>query len=637
MNSSKNLAKSKRWLAIGLVLFILGALFSSQIQSCFGRISIKHVTFQDQAGYNISGYLYVPQNATADTPAPAIVTAHGNNGNISSMAGYTIELARRGYVVLALEMEGHGDSDYVPDAEGDGSYGGIAAAEYLMTLDFVDADQLGGTGHSKGSNAATGMAKAYPDQVKAILLNGYMAPSVTGGAFDEVATHTNVGLNMSRYDECGQDLLHHIFGTEWNYDYLRGDAAAALFDEQWGGADIADYLNEGLGSWKDGTMRIFYTLENCTHVTTVISKTAIANGLDFFNNSMAAPYWIDSSNQIWWMRYAGGIAETVGFIMIFLSFATLLLHAAPFKILTAEQSAPAQKLEGKRGPLYKAFFIILFTLIPVLTFVPTYVYGENNVKQTALFPFNPSSSGYLLWTIANSVLMLIVFLIWHFAYGKKHGGNLKVYGLAFEDKKTALSYIGKSVLYALILIIVLFAGLSITETVLNVEMATPISCIRTFRLNRLAYIVEYFIPFFVSFLIGNLAFSAILRDDSEENAEKAADRNIVKNQLIGVLQGVGGITVMYIIWNTVYFVSTRPSFLYRETPYMMGNSGFMCICFSLIPMFGINSILSTHFSVKTRRIIVGAIVCALFIVWITFAGQSLALPSTQSAVGSLNG
>ena len=125
---------------------------------------------------------------------------------------------------------------------------------------------------------------------------------------------------------------------------------------------------------------------------------------------MAAPYWIDSSNQIWWMRYAGGIAETVGFIMIFL---------------------------------------ILFTLIPVLTFVPTYVYG------------------------------------------KKHGGNLKVYGLAFEDKKTALSYIGKSVLYALILIIVLFAGLSITETILNVEMATPISCIRTFRLDRLAYIVEY--------------------------------------------------------------------------------------------------------------------------------------------------
>ena len=189
----------------------------------------------------------------------------------------------------------------------------------------------------------------------------------------------------------------------------------------------------------------------------------------------------------------------------------------------------------------------------------------------------------------------------------------------------------------LILIVVLFAGLSITETVLNVEMATPISCIRTFRLDRLAYIVEYFIPFFVSFLIGNLAFSAILRDDSEENAEKAAGGNIVKNQLIGVLQGVGGITVMYIIWNIVYLVSTRPSFLYRETPYMMGNCGFMCICFSLIPMFGINSILSTHFSVKTRRIIVGAIVCALFIVWITFAGQSLALPSTQSAVGSLNG
>lgn len=110
---------------------------------------------------------------------------------------------------------------------------------------------------------------------------------------------------------------------------------------------------------------------------------------------------------------------------------------------------------------------------------------------------------------------------------------------------------------------------------------------------------------------------------------------MVRNQLIGVLQGVGGLTIMYAIWNLVYFVRMKPTFLYRETPYFMGNCAYTCICYSLIPMFGINSILSTHFSVKTRRIIVGAFVCALFIVWITFAGQSLALPSTQSAVGPL--
>ena len=634
MNSTKKLKRTKQWLAIGLVLFLSGAIFASLIQSCFGLVSVKHVTFKDNAGYTISGYLYVPQNATADTPAPAIVISHGNNSYISCLASLNIELSRRGYVVLALELEGHGDSDYVPDAEGDGSYGGIAAATYLNTLDFVDHTQLGATGHSKGGNAAIGIAKTYPDQVKGILLNGFVSPAVTGGSLDDVAPHTNIGIAMSRYDEGAQDLLHHIYGTEWNYDYLKGDAAETIFNDRWGGRNISDYLNVGIGSFEEGTMRIFYTMEDCTHVTTVDSKTTVRNALDFFNQSMEAPYWIDATNQIWPMRYFGGIVQTIGFVITFLSLATLLLNAAPFRILTAAQSAPTEKLQGTRGPLYKLFFIIIFTLIPVITFTPMYVFGENEMKQTALFPFNPSSFGYLFWTIANTVLMLIVFLIWHFVYGKKHGGNLRVYGLTFADRKNAAGYIGKAVLYAVVLVVIMFAGLSITENLLNVEMSTPISCIRTFRLDRLVYFVEYFIPFFVSFLIGNLAFSAILRDDSGVEQE-ATGKNMVRNQLIGVLQGVGGLTIMYAIWNLVYFVRMKPTFLYRETPYFMGNCAYTCICYSLIPMFGINSILSTHFSVKTRRIIVGAFVCALFIVWITFAGQSLALPSTQSAVGPL--
>ena len=634
MKTTQSTKKSCRWLALGLALFLLGAIFASLIEHQFGRVPVEHVYFQDQAGYTISGYLYVPDNATPDSPAPAIVTAHGNNGYSSALAAFNIELTRRGYVVLALEMEGHGKSDYVPDAEGDGSYGGIAAAEYLMTLDFVDGTQLGATGHSKGSNAAIGMAKAYPDNVKAILLNGYMSPSVTGGDLDAAVTHTNIGLNMSRYDECGQDLLHHTMGTEWNYDYLHGDAAAALFGEMWGGADIAQYVNTGVGSWEDGTMRIFYTLEDCTHVTTVDDPKALENALNFFHSSMPAPSWIDATNQVWMLRYAGGIVQTIGFVMAILAFASLLMSAPFFAPLTAEKSAPTQQLSGKRGPVYRAFFIILFTIIPVITFVPCYVYGENQVSQSALFPFNPSAFGYLIWTVANAVLMLVVFLVWHFVYGKKHGGNLEVYGLTFgRDKKALGQYLAKTIVYAVVLIVVSFAALRLVEMVLLVEMATPISCIRTFSLDRIVYFVQYFIPFFLSFLCGSLAFSAILRKD--DSTGTITGKHMLINQLVGVLQGVGGLTVMYIIWNVVYFVAMKPMFLYRETPFVMGNSGFMCICFSLIPMFGINSILSTHFSVKTRRIWVGAIVCALFIVWVTFAGQSLALPSTQSAVGAL--
>lgn len=633
---NKNCKKRIVLLIISLIIMIGSAWGAKGIESQFGNVKVERVYFNNEDGYRMSGILYRPQNATSETPAPAVVTSHGNNGYTAAMTSYNVELSRRGYVVLSLEMEGHGRSEYVPDELGDGSYGGTAAADYLMSLDFVDHSQLGGTGHSKGANAAVGMAKKYPESVKAILFNGYISPSITSGGLDESLVHTNVALNMSRYDECGQDLLHHIMGTEWNYDYLRNkEVAAALFSEGWGGENIINLVNEGVGDWENGTKRIFYTIENCTHVTTVNSKSAVKNGLDFFMNSMEAPVPIDSANQVWGLRFLFGTLEIAGFVMLLLSFANLLFLWKPFESLEQESNAGNAVMTGTRGVWYRFCFITLFTIIPVLTFVPCYVYGENRVKQTAMFPFNPSSFGYLIWTIANAVCILAVFVIWHFVYGKKHGGNMEVYGLKIgKNAKETAVYIGKTAIYAVCLIVPVYAVMAFTERVFTVEAASWIFNIRTFSLDRLVYAVQYFIPFFICFLIGSIAFSTILRDDN--NGEDGR-KQMIKNQLIGILQAVGGLTIMYIIWNMVYFVSGKPSFLYRETPYVMGNAGFMCICFSLIPMFGINAILSTHMSVKTRRIWAGAFVCALFIVWITFAGQSMALPSTQSAVGALAG
>mgnify|MGYP004642759083 CR=1 FL=1 len=630
----KTRKKSILWVVISIIILLASAWSAHAVESGFGMIDVSRVYFYNESGDQLSGILYRPKTATAENPAPAIVTAHGNNGYTGAMTSYNIELSRRGYVVLAFEMEGHGQSAYVPDTLGDGSYGGTDAAAYLLTLDYVDHSQIGASGHSKGSNVATGMAKKYPDSVKAILLNGYISPSITSADFDAQVPNTNVGLNMSRYDECGQDLLHHIMGTEWNYDYLRNrEVAGNLFAESWGGTDAIEYLNEGLGDWENGTKRIFYTIEDCTHVTTVNSKSAVENGLNFFMNSIPAPNTIAAENQVWGWKFFFGTIEIIAFVMFLLTFGNLLFTMNLFQTISAEGKEETAHLSGVRGAGYRAFFIILFTIIPVATFVPCYVYGENCVKQSAMFPFNPSSFGYLFWTIANAVCMLIVFLVWHFVYGKKHGGSLEVYGIKCgKDSKSTLAYIGKSALYACCLIIPAFVLLKITEKIFATEASTWIFNIRTFSMDRIVYFVQYFIPFFICFAIGNIAFGAILRDDRVAENKKS---NMLKNQLIGILQGVGGLTVMYIIWNLVYFVSGRPSFLYRETPYVMGNSGFMCICFSLIPMFGINAILSTHMSVKSKKIWVGAFVCAIFIVWITFAGQSLALPSTQSAVGAL--
>ena len=50
-------------------------------------------------------------NATAETPAPAVVTVHGWYNANGFQDLFNIELARRGYVVLSPDMIGHGDSE----------------------------------------------------------------------------------------------------------------------------------------------------------------------------------------------------------------------------------------------------------------------------------------------------------------------------------------------------------------------------------------------------------------------------------------------------------------------------------------------------------------------------------------------
>ena len=85
-----------------------------------------------------------------------------------------VELARRGYVVLAQDMPSHGESDNVPDM------GGILTGLYesvkvIADLPYVVVEKIGITGHSLGgmsSNMAVTLDNAAETQlISAVLLN----------------------------------------------------------------------------------------------------------------------------------------------------------------------------------------------------------------------------------------------------------------------------------------------------------------------------------------------------------------------------------------------------------------------------------------------------------------------------------
>ena len=86
-----------RWsLAIvGVILIVAGGVLAWLTQTS-GGIRIEDVRFKGANGNTMSALLYVPPNATAQTPAPGILAVHGYINSRETQDGFAIEFARRG-------------------------------------------------------------------------------------------------------------------------------------------------------------------------------------------------------------------------------------------------------------------------------------------------------------------------------------------------------------------------------------------------------------------------------------------------------------------------------------------------------------------------------------------------------------
>jgi len=110
-----------------------------------------------------------PRARQRSTPAPAVLASHGFINTREMQSPFAIELARRGFVVMAMDMSGHGFSG---GALGEQGFGGPAALGYLRALPFVDKSNIGLEGHSLGGAPVVDAALAYPDGYKSIVLEG---------------------------------------------------------------------------------------------------------------------------------------------------------------------------------------------------------------------------------------------------------------------------------------------------------------------------------------------------------------------------------------------------------------------------------------------------------------------------------
>ena len=130
----------------------------------------RTITFTPEKGDRLPADLYLPDPLPAGTKLPAMLALHPT-GTLGKriVAGegprtnrqYAMELAQRGYVVIAPDYPSFGDTqdyDFAGDAYISGTMKGIVnhmrCVDLLQSMPEVDPDRIGVIGHSLGGHNA---------------------------------------------------------------------------------------------------------------------------------------------------------------------------------------------------------------------------------------------------------------------------------------------------------------------------------------------------------------------------------------------------------------------------------------------------------------------------------------------------
>lgn len=446
-------------LILGLALAIGGAMLASRIQTT-GGIEVRDIRFQGTGGKTMSALLYVPSTATATSKAPGILAVHGYINSRETQDGFAIEFARRGYVVLALDQTGHGYSDGPAFANG---FGGPDGLVHLRSLSMVDTNNIGLEGHSMGGWTVLAAAAAYPDDYKAIVLEG----SSTGAPYAREGSPIwprNLGLVYSRYDEFSKLM--------WGVDKARDIGDSAKLKAVFGTSETI-VPRKLYGSIADGTARILAT-PAVTHPGDHISPEAIARAIDWFSVTLTGGTPIPSANQIWYWKEAGTALGLIGFVMVVLAVFDLLVRLPAF----AGMRGPIEpSVEARDGGWWRAFLLTAF--LPAITFFPVFVAVFLLVQPNPILPQTVTTQ-ITLWGLVGAGISWLI-------------GRKMVSGRQSDW--------GQSITTALLSVAAGYALLFAVDRAFHTDFRLWIIAVKLPSATQLAIAAIYVVPLTIGFLV----------------------------------------------------------------------------------------------------------------------------------------
>ncbi|MHB0963904.1 MAG: alpha/beta fold hydrolase [Gemmatimonadaceae bacterium] len=592
------------FLLICLMLVVGASFLASLIQSSAGQIQVMAIKIPTQNGQWLVADLYRPRTATSKDPAPLVVVVPGFQRAKESQANISLELARRGLVVIAIDpyAQGGSSSSMSPRSATEEGYGAFAVIEYAAgtnNLNYVDKTRIGVTGHSAGGNAAIQAASAFgkeaeksgrPSKVHSAFVSGYVL-TLTDRILRSV--RSNVGMSYALFDE-------GAFRNELKHgDMRRAPEALRLVRSGLGAAGAAlPEVEPGryYGDVDARTLRVVHN-ERQLHPFQPYSVEATANQIEYFVKVFKLDGVTVSRHQIWYWKEILSLLALVAAFVAVVPLARLLLTAIPyFHTLVHPLPPPQPRPRGLGRLLFWSLFVVgalvaCFTYIPMAQLSQKLFTAATGREQTWFFP-QRMNNAVMLWAVLNSLVGFLLFFLSYRFFGRSRGVRSEMWGAATSPRQ-----LWRSLVLAVTLWLAFFLLLAGVYYLFHVDYRVLFFGARPFQPAILALLLMYAPMFLLFFLSNSLRVNGAMRLEGQPEWRSML--------LGGVANSLGLIFIVALQYTT---------FARTGTVFWTDDWLYVNLLFAVVPIMFVLPYFNRCFFRLTGRIYLGPItMCLIFI------------------------
>lgn len=607
------------WLSSLILLVALTALIiatmsiANLIRRDFGHVEVipMSISHSETPG-TIAATVYRPINATEAAPAPGILLLPGYQDDKGAMAPLATELARRGYVVMAIDQYGHGETEVGMGPGGelawltttDSGMGGIVGYATLAELAYVNPGQMAVVGHSLGAWSAWSLASYFANVTdstgvawapRAVVLAA--ADELEAQAFETAPAFRNVLLIEPQFNEL-----------------RRSDAPITSIGP----------VGETLGDFADGTARGIVVV-NTTHRLMAADRTVTGVTIDWLDEALGHFSGWSPYNQLFQITMLLQLAAAVLAFFTIVPLLSLLLNLKFF----AAAAGPIEPRPGRvrsggrwwRGALL-ACLIALITYPFLVNLGYGIVHLPANVFRLTL------ANGLMLWFLLLLVVMLLAVIIpWNSA--KKRGEPMLWEDLGISDRWDASRFgwgtLGRSFILLVVLLGYLYGLTMLFDHWFGLDFRALWPVFRPF--NSQLRLTQFFIylPFFVLFFV--LLHVLVYGRMGSVAATRPGWRGFWSCWWRALIWFAGGLLLLGVLHFVPLFLGMGPGVnwalgsVFGSSVGAMFGGQMLSLLMLLIPLALVLSLLSTIIYRKTGQVFINGILAGVLTTWLV-AGAS---------------